>query len=246
LAKIRVAAVSYLNTKPLLLGIERSEVMNEIELLLDYPAKLASSLLSNDIDIALLPVAAMPGIPGARIIGSYGIAADGDVASVAVFSKVPMEEIKNVYLDYQSRSSVRLATLLLKDFWKKDVELLAAPEDYIGHISGTTAGVIIGDRALEQRHNFPYIYDLAQGWKDYTGLPFVFAAWVANKDLPEDFIARFDAANAEGLKYIDEAVAANPFPYYDLEKYYRHNIHYHLDAEKLAGLEAFLELINNK
>jgi chorismate dehydratase len=96
LAKIRVAAVSYLNTKPLLLGIERSEVMNEIELLLDYPAKLASSLLSNDIDIALLPVAAMPGIPGARIIGSYGIAADGDVASVAVFSKVPMEEIENV------------------------------------------------------------------------------------------------------------------------------------------------------
>jgi chorismate dehydratase len=246
LGKIRVAAVSYLNTKPLLLGIERSEVMNEIDLLLDYPAKLASSLLNDDIDIALLPVAAIPGIPGARIIGNYGIAADGDVASVALFSKVPMEEIETVYLDYQSRSSVRLATLLLKDFWKKDVELLAASEDYIGHISASTAGVIIGDRALEQRHNFPYIYDLAQGWKDYTGLPFVFAAWVANKELPEDFIARFDAANAEGLKHIDEAVAANPFPHYDLDKYYRHNIHYHLTAEKLAGLEAFLELISNK
>ncbi len=220
--------------------------MDEIELLTDYPANLASSLMAGDIDMALLPIAAMPGIPGARIVSDYGIAADGDVASVALFSKVPLEMIEAVYLDYQSRSSVRLATLLLKEFWKKDVQLMPAPEDYIQRISGTAAGVIIGDRALEQRHNFPYIYDLAQGWKDWTGLPFVFAAWVANKDLPPDFLGRFNAANAEGLKHIEEAVADNPFPHYDLQTYYRHNIHYHLDAEKLRGLETFLGLIADK
>jgi chorismate dehydratase len=246
LTKIKVAAVSYLNTKPLLWGIERSPVMDEIELLLDYPSNLAVSLMEGKIDMALLPVAAMPGIPGARIVGDYGIAADGEVASVCIFSKQPIEEVTAIYLDYQSRSSVRLATLLLKTHWKKEVELLPAPTDYIDHIGGNTAGVIIGDRALEQRHNFPYIYDLAQIWKDWTGLPFVFAAWVANKDLPADFIQRFNAANAEGLKHIDEVVAANPFPLYDLQTYYRHNIDYHLDGQKLMGLEAFLELIADK
>ncbi len=230
----------------MLWGIERSEVMEDIELLLDYPANLATSLMEDRIDVALLPVAAMPGIPGARRVSDYGIAADGDVASVALFSKVPLEEIETVYLDYQSRSSVRLVTLLLKDYWKKEVALVPAPEDYITHIKGTTAGVIIGDRALEQRHNFTYIYDLAHTWKDWTGLPFVFAAWVANKDLPQDFIDRFNAANAEGLNHIDDIVAANPFPHYDLQTYYRHNIHYHLDAQKLMGLEAFLELISDK
>lgn len=244
--KLKVAAVSYLNTKPLLWGIERSDVIAEVELITDYPANLAKALLEGSIDMALLPVAAMPGIPGARIVSDYGIAADGEVASVALFSKVPMEELETVYLDYQSRSSVRLATLLLKEFWNKEAQLRPAPEDYIQRISGTTAGVIIGDRALEQRRNFPYIYDLAQGWRDWTGLPFVFAAWVANKDLPQDFLMRFNAANKEGLMHIDEVVAANPFPQYDLRTYYRHNIHYHLDAGKLRGLEAFLNLIADK
>jgi chorismate dehydratase len=220
--------------------------MEEIELLLDYPANLAASLLEGSIDMALLPVAAMPGIPGARIASDFGIAAEGEVASVAIFSKVPMEEVEVVYLDYQSRSSVRLATLLLKEYWKKEVELRPASTDYIEHIKGYTAGVIIGDRALEQRHNFQYIYDLSQAWKDWTGLPFVFAAWVANKDLPQDFLERFNAANAEGLKHIEEVAAANIFPHYDLETYYRHNIHYHLDADKLRGLEAFLNLIADK
>lgn len=246
MSKIKVAAVSYLNTKPLLWGIERSPVMEEIDLLLDYPANLAQALLEDKIDMALMPVAAMPGIPGARIVADYGIAADGEVASVSLFSKVPLDEIEAVYLDYQSRSSVRLATLLLKEYWKKEVKLLPAPEDYIEQIKGTTAGVIIGDRALEQRHNFSYIYDLAQAWKEWTGRPFVFAAWIANKELSADFLKRFNAANAEGLRHIKEVVAANPYPHYDLDTYYRLNIHYHLDAGKLQGLETFLSLIADK
>lgn len=243
LAKIKVAAVSYFNTKPLLWGIEHSDVMSEIELLLDYPANLATSLKDGSIDMALLPVAAMPAIPGARIVGDYGIAADGEVASVAIFSQVPIEKMETVYLDYQSRSSVRLAQLLLAQYWKKDIQLLPAPVNYIQHIQGTTAGVIIGDRALEQRPNFPYIYDLAAAWKTWTSLPFIFAAWVANKDLPYDFLRRFNTANAEGLEHIDEVVAANPLPAYDLQTYYRQNIHYHLDEKKKQGLAHFLALI---
>lgn len=241
--KIKVAAVSYLNTKPLLYGIEHSEVLNDIELLMDYPSNLAKSLLEDSIDMALLPVAAIPGIPGARIVSDYGIASDGNVASVAIFSQVPMEEITAVYLDYQSRSSVRLAQLLLEKHWKKDVEYKAANENYIDYINGTNAGVIIGDRALKQLHNFEHIYDLATGWKEYTGLDFVFAAWVANKELPDDFIKAFNYANSEGLNHIDEVVAQNSFPYYDLKKYFTENIKYYLDDEKQKGLSKFLEMI---
>lgn len=232
-----------MNTKPLLYGIEHSPVMNDIELVADYPANVAAALQAGDIDMALLPVAAIPGIQGANIVSDYGIAADGDVASVCIFSMVPMEEIETVYLDYQSRTSVRLAQLLLEKYWKKNVAFKPATENYIDYINGTTAGVIIGDRALKQLSNFEYIYDLAGAWKAYTGLPFVFAAWVANKELPADFKASFNAANAEGLKHIDEVVAQNPFPYYDLHTYYTENIHYLLDEEKKKGVLLFLDLI---
>ena len=80
-SKIKVAAVSYLNTKPLLYGIERSDIMNDIEIIVDYPSLLAGRLQEGSIDLALLPVAAMPGIPGAHIISDYGIASDGNVVT---------------------------------------------------------------------------------------------------------------------------------------------------------------------
>ncbi len=243
ISKIKVAAVSYLNTKPLLYGIEHSPVMKDMELLLNYPSQLAKSLKEGNIDMALLPVAAMQEIPGARIVSDYGIASDGNVASVAIFSQVPMQEIKTVYLDYQSRSSVRLAQLLLEKHWKKQVEFKDAGENYIDYINGSAAGVIIGDRALKQRTNFEFIFDLATGWKEYTGLDFIFAAWVANKDLSADFIKMFNDANAEGLKHIDAVVAANPFPYYDLKEYYTENIKYYFDDDKKKGMNRFLELI---
>lgn len=242
-SKIRVAAVSYLNTKPLLYGIERSHLINDIELILNYPSQLAQSLQNGVIDLALLPVAAIPTINNARIISDYGIATDGNVVSVALFSQVPIDDIKTVYLDYQSRTSVRLAQILLAEHWKKNVEYRQATEHYIDYINGPNAGVIIGDRALQQLHNFPYIYDLSAAWKAYTGLDFVFAAWVANKDLPKGFIDRFNGANATGFHHLPEIIAANPFPYYDLHTYYTENIKYVLDEQKKKGLAKFLEMV---
>lgn len=243
--KIKVSAVSYLNTKPLLYGIERHPVLNNIELTLEYPALIAQHLREDTVDVGLVPVAAIPTIPGARIISDYGIGAEGDVASVCIFSKVPIEQIERIYLDYQSRTSVRLAQVLLKHYWKKEVAILSAPENYIDLIEGTTAGVIIGDRALEQLHAFPYIYDLAGYWQKHTGLPFIFAAWVANKELPEDFIQQFNEANAAGLSELDKVIEANPYPVYDLRVYYRENIRYVLDEEKKKGLAFFLEYLKD-
>jgi chorismate dehydratase len=94
-----------------------------------------------------------------------------------------MEEIKTVYLDYQSKTSIKLAQILLKNYWKREVLLLEAPDNFIDLIDGATAAVIIGDRALEKYESFPYKYDLAEAWVSYTGKPFVFAKWVSNKTL---------------------------------------------------------------
>lgn len=240
--KIRVAAVSYLNTKPLLYGIKRHPVLNEIELIEDYPSKIAQMLIDDEVDVGLIPVAATLRLKEWNIIGNYCIGSNGAVASVCIFSQVPMEEIKKVYLDYQSRTSVNLARVLLKEYWMKDVELNnASGEDFRNQIEGTTAGVIIGDRALEQRSRSKYIYDLGEAWKQYTGLPFVFAAWIANKKLPEEFIASFDEANALGLEHINEVIKENPFTHFDLRQYYTSCIQYKLDERKRKGLELFLE-----
>lgn len=217
--------------------------MQDIELILDYPANLALGLKEGTIDLALMPVAVLPEIPSAKMVSNYGIGSDGDVASVCIFSRVPMEEIDTIYLDYQSRSSVRLAQLLLEKYWKKKVLLLPATANYIDQINGNSAGVIIGDRALEQRKKFEYIYDLSGAWKSYSGLPFIFAAWISAKNLPGTFLDAFDAANAKGLNYLDEVVAANPYPHYSLKKYYTENIKYHLHGRLREGMACFLEEI---
>jgi chorismate dehydratase len=243
LSKIRIGAVSYLNTKPLLYGIKRSDLLKEIELTEEYPAKIAEQLLNDEIDIGLVPVAIIPRMKEYYIVSDYCIGAEGEVASVSLFSDVPVNQVQEVLLDYQSRTSVNLAKILLKDFWKVSPELVNADEDYIAKIKGTTAGVVIGDRALKQRGVSAYNYDLAAAWRKMTDLPFVFAAWIANKPMDKEFMNRFNQANAYGLGKIDEIVKENPFSHYDLHTYYTKNISYGLTADKKKGLHLFLKLL---
>ncbi|MGZ3976738.1 MAG: menaquinone biosynthetic enzyme MqnA/MqnD family protein [Flavisolibacter sp.] len=247
MSKIRVAAVSYLNTKPLLYGIKRHPILQDIDLIEDYPSKIAQMLIDDEVDVGLIPVAATLKMNHWEIVGNYCIGSEGPVASVCIFSEVPIQEIRRVYLDYQSRTSVNLARILLRDYWKKEVELIdATGEDYRDDIKGTTAGVVIGDRALQQRLRSPFIYDLGEAWKLHTGLPFVFAAWIANKSLPQAFVDSFDEANALGLQHLDQVIAENPFPLFDLKNYYTQNIKYHLDVPKRKGLEMFLTQLRNR
>jgi chorismate dehydratase len=241
--KIRVGAVSYLNTKPLLYGIEHLHVMDKIELITDYPASIAAMLLEGSIDVGLVPVAIIPKLAEYYMVTDYCIGAEGPVASVALFSEKPLDEIKNVLLDYQSRTSVSLARVLLKHYWKKEVNFLDAAEGYQQQIKGDTAGVVIGDRAFAQRLVSAYNYDLAEAWQAFTGLPFVFAAWVANKPLPADFAAAFNKANAFGLCHLDDVIKENPYEKYDLYTYYTKNISYSLSKAKRLGLEKFLRYL---
>jgi chorismate dehydratase len=239
--KIRVGAVSYLNTKPLLYGIENSDIINNIELKIDYPSRIASMLLNDEIDIGLVPVAIAPLMKEYFINTNYCIGCDGPVASVCLFSEVPINKIEKVLLDYQSRTSVQLARILIKEYWKINPEFINAKEDFRNDINETTAGIVIGDRALEQRKISPYVYDLGEAWKNYTGLPFVFAAWISNKKLPEDFIKKFDEANATGLMNLDRVLQNLHYDVFDLRSYYTKYIQFSLDDEKRKGLELFLK-----
>ncbi len=244
--KIRVGAVSYLNTKPLLYGIHRSAISRDMELTIDYPSRVASMLLRNEIDMGLVPVAIIPQMKEYYINGDFCIGSNGPVGSVCLFSEEPMDRIEKVLLDYQSRTSVELARILLKEHWKIAPELIDGGEDFRDHIGGTTAGVVIGDRALEQRKLSTYAYDLGEAWKELTGLPFVYAAWISNKALEPSFLHAFNEANRSGIEQIDTVVAANPYPFFNLHDYFTKYLDYRLDDAKRRGLEKFLQYLRNR
>ena len=200
-------------------------------------------LLDDDIDMGLVPVAVMPQMDEAYINGEYCIGSNGNVASVCLFSETPIEKIDRVVMDYQSRTSVQLARILLKEYWRLSPDIVDGGKDFREHIKGTTAGVVIGDRAFEQRKISPYVYDLAEAWRAFTGLPFVFAAWISNKRLDPEFIKAFDEANRQGVLHIPDVVAENPYPLFDLNAYFTKHLDYRLDVFKRKGLEKFLHYL---
>lgn len=247
MSKIRVGIVNYLNTKPLNYGLYQPEMLELIEPVEDYPARLAAALKEGSIDVGLIPVAAIPGLPEYHIIGDYCLGTEGEVATVCLFSEVPMNEIREVYLDYQSRSSVALLKWLLREYWGISPVLKNAEDErFREKIQGTTAGLVIGDRAFVQRRESTFIYDLGTAWRAITGLPFVFAAWISTKPLSAKFVEAFNRANAVGLGKISEIVRNNPYPHYDLHKYYSVNISYHLDDRKRRAMELFLSIIQEQ
>lgn len=232
--------MSYLNTKPLTFGFEKGGMADEVELIFDYPAKVAAMLIKDEADIGLIPVAAIPALKEHHIISDYCIGASNPVASVCLFSDVPLHEIKEILLDYQSRTSAALLKILLKEYWNIDPKITDTAAGFQQLIKGATAGLVIGDRALHQRNISVFKFDLAEAWQNMTGLPFVFAAWVANKKLPADFVNSFNQTTGEGLLHLDEIVSANNYPAYDLHTYYRENIDYRLDERKYEAMKLFL------
>ena len=227
-------------------GVQRSGLMQKADLIADFPARIGAMLLNDEIDIGLVPVAIIPRLKEAHIITNYCIGAIGRVESVGIFSEVPLDQVKKLILDYQSRTSVALASILLKDYWKLEIQTEQANEDYRHLIKGTTAAVVIGDRALSQHKQSPCYYDLSEAWYHYTGLPFVFAAWVANKPVDPDFEDAFNRANAYGVNHIEEVVAGLNFTDYDLKKYYTQHISYTFDADKKKGMDLFLQKLTQR
>lgn len=240
--KIKITAVSYLNTKPLLYGILRSPLASQVELSLAIPSECARRLRDGEVDLALTPVAILPELDNWQLVSDYCIGAVGAVKTVCIYSDLPLEQLDSIYLDYHSRSSVALTRLLLDEYWQLAPSLIPAEPGYEELIGGKTGGLVIGDRTIGLDKRFPYVYDLAEAWYNHTGLPFVFAAWVAVRPLPQSFIDDFNEALRAGLALIPELnlLLPSPQPDFSLEEYYTRYISYNLDAPKRAGLDMFL------
>lgn len=238
--KIKVGAVSYLNTKPLIHGFEQGLMQERAELVIDYPSRVADMLVNDQVDIGLVPVAVIPELKEHHIISDYCIGCDGEVASVCLFSDVPLQEIETLLLDYQSRTSVALLKILLKEHWKISPRLISGTENFEKDIRGTTAGLVIGDRAFAQRLRSAYSFDLGLAWKEMTGLPFVFAAWVSNKPMADDFLAAFNEANALGFQHLDEVISKYGLTDFDLKSYYTQFVKFKLETRMEEAKALFL------
>lgn len=245
--KIKIAAVSYLNTLPFIWGIEHSGILQKIELQRDYPSQCAASLISGQVDAGLIPVAAIKGLTVYKIFSGFCIGAVTKVRTVELFSNSPLQEIRTIFLDYQSRTSVNLVKILVNNFWKLNVEYQPANEGFsFEKTKMEQAVLVIGDRAFRLENQFKYKYDLAEEWIRFTGLPFVFAAWIAVKPLHPDFISEFNQALKTGIESIDLAVESliNPvISKQEAKDYLNHNLSYNFDKKKFDGMNLFLSMI---
>jgi chorismate dehydratase len=243
-APINISIVSYLNSKPFLYGLQHYKINSAISISQDSPAVCAQKLMDKKVDIGLIPVAVIPTLSEHHIISNYCIGAKGKVASVMLYSQVPLTEIKTVLLDYQSRTSVTLVKVLAKRLWKITPLWENAMEHYETKIFGTTAAVIIGDRTFGLEHKFSYAYDLAEEWQNLTELPFVFACWVSNKKLPDSFVNEFNAALKFGIDNRTALIAGlteeNKYET-NITYYLNEQIKYDFDAEKKKALSLFME-----
>jgi len=210
--------------------------MGQIDLSLDYPSECARKVIADEADLGIVPIAALAEMAECHIIGDYCIGSNGAVDSVFIFAEKPIERIGSLRLDPQSRTSNGLARILLKQYWKRDVEIRTdGPAD---------AHVLIGDRTFGKKSTVPYAYDLGHYWKLLTGLPFAYAAWVANKKLPAPFLDAFNQALGEGVsRPADVIPALPPRAGFDYKKYLTENLDYRLDAEKRKAIGRYLEML---
>lgn len=213
-----------------------SGILDNIELSLDIPSDCAIKLIDRQVDIGLVPVASLLDVGNYQIISNFCIGARGAVDSVFIFSNKPVKEIRTLQLDIQSRTSNNLAKVLLKNFWDISPEFVNdEPAD---------AFVQIGDRTFGKKDQYPYQYDLAEEWFNFTALPFVFAVWASNNPIPEDFKIAFNSALKYGLDHRMEVISTlDKVNNFNLEDYLMKKVDFNLDDEKLEAISKFHELI---
>jgi chorismate dehydratase len=245
--KIKISIVNYFNTLPFRYGIKNSAIINKIELQEDIPSICAQKLKFKQVDIGLVPVVLLPELNSYKIITDYCIGANGKVDSVKLYSEVPLDEIKSITLDYQSKSSIKLTKVLSKFYWRKNFEFKDAKPGYEQYIKGTNAAVVIGDRTFSLNGTFKYEFDLAAEWRNFTGMPFVFAAWATTSEIEQTFIDEFNKALGDGIQDISKAISESKLAQpknFDPADYLTNKISYGLDDRKKEALELFLNYIS--
>jgi chorismate dehydratase len=245
---IRLGAVSYLNTRPLVYGLEDETTMARFTLRFDVPARCAELLHANDVDLGLIPSIEYPG-HDYRIVPGVSIASDGPVASVAIFSKVPTEDIRSIAVDTSSRTSVALLRVLCSRWFDIEPRLVSRPPDLNQMLAECDAALVIGDNALFHSHEASGLdkIDLGEEWIGMTGLPFVYAFWAGRPGVVgmADVAALQDARDrgVEATATIGRQLFPDsPVKAAQADLYLRENVKYALGEREIAGLRRFYEL----
>jgi chorismate dehydratase len=247
--KLRIAAISFLNTAPLMWDFEHTELGREFDIISTVPSECAEMLRSGAADIGIVPVVAYTTIPDLRVIPRVAIATKGSVRSILLVSKVPLEEVLTVAADSSSRTSVVLARVLFRKWLGGGRQFTSMPPDLDAMLESCDAALVIGDPALRVDRERYICYDLAEEWKRLTGHPFVFAFWAVRAwalaetdlDLPRIFqqsrdhgLANVNALAREWAPRIGISDAA-------VRTYLTENIDYSLDEENRAALQLFFK-----
>jgi len=250
---LKISAISFLNTAPLMWDFENGETAAPLQQHFQFsytiPSRCAEELAAGTADIGIIPVAAYATIPDLAIIPDVSIASKDKVRSILLVSKVPVERIRSVATDNSSRTSAALVQIFLKKFVGVEAGYSPQKPDLKEMLRWHDAGLLIGDPALQAQTTGYHVYDLAEEWRRWTFLPFVFAVWAVRKAALREFtgnvnIARvFQQSRDHGLQHIPEiAEAWAPRLALDqalIRDYLMHNIDYSLDQENLDGLKLF-------
>jgi len=243
---IRVGAVNYLNTKPLICGFE--EFAPEAELRLDLPSRLADQLAVGQLEVGLIPVIEYFRSGTYTIVPNICIASHGPVLSVTLFSRVPWAGIRRLGLDIGSRTSATLAQVLLRRRYGVNPELIPLAMDQPAEEADADAVLLIGDRAMRAcLPGFAHAFDLGQEWHEWTGLPFVYAVWAVRAGVDLAGVDRaLDSAKRQGLARIGQ-IAHREAPLLGLDagfcrRYLANIIGFDLGPREQAGLHHFYML----
>ncbi|HZQ96226.1 MAG TPA: menaquinone biosynthesis protein [Candidatus Sulfotelmatobacter sp.] len=248
--KLRISAISYLNTAPLMWDFERAAAGSRFDISYTIPSACARSLAEGSADIGIIPAAAYPQIPDLQILPDVAIASRRAVRSILLVSKVPLEKVRTVALDTSSMTSAALARIVLRWLGGERQYSPMAP-DIEAMLAGHDAGLVIGDPALQIDRTRYHTLDLAEEWIRVTGKPFVFAFWaVRSAALPQadpslDLGAIFRDSRDHGLEPSSISQITRDWAGKlklsegEIRSYLTQNIHYRLDPECIEGLQMF-------
>ncbi len=243
---IRVGAVSYLNAKPLIVSL--AQLAPQVEMVIDVPSRLADALGTGRLDVAMIPSIEFARQAGCTIVSDACIACDGPVRSVKLYSRVPIEEIRSLALDEGSRTSAALARILLKERFGLNPAIGLLPLGASVDDVWADATVLIGDRGMLPAGNgFKCVWDLGEQWSAWTGLPFVFAMWIARPAVALRGLEQvLSAARDQGVARLEEIARGEApglgIPEADCLSYLRDHLEFRLGERQRRGLELFYAL----
>jgi chorismate dehydratase len=229
----RLALVNYLNTLPFSEGLKLNHFDTPFEIFPVTPSQCATMYEEGKVDISLCPIGALNELPPYKLWGNYCIGADGEVSTVVLLSKVPLEQITSVRFDDHSRTSNMLLQILAKRYWKKDWDYYFSNDDTLAD-----SCLMIGDKVFKNKVDYSFHYDLASAWKMLTGLPMVFAVWIARPDVPEEVLHQLDVTFQAGMEII---VSGNNELKDWQRDYLVHNISYPFDKAKQEAMQLFFQ-----